>query len=279
MFNPGPYILGPSYGFPISREISVPPPAPVVVSANVISTTVIRIVFDQSMVLTIAGWSYLKNAVNLPAASVSGAGTTWDFVVNPMAAGDVIQYEYDSGTGITKSSVTNVPLDSTTGPTAVTNTLLATLGYTSIGANVYNETPNGMLGQSGVAAFQGVSDSIEAYISAPAGLSAPAKFALYELIGTTLGPLIGVTAEIIMDDVLQWRNIPLAGLTIDLGKTYFVAEWSDTNYNMVYDSGVGGPSFESFTFLYSSGYPASITTAQRADYADGFSIYLKYLPN
>ena len=248
-----------------------------VLSATVINATTVRFVFNQNMSVTLPGWSFLNNTLPLAVSAVAGALTTWDFTVTAVAAGDRLQYEYNAATGNTISSVTGIELQSTTSPQNITNTLLAILGYNIVGGNVYNETPNGILGQAGIAAFDGVSVNIVAYIAAPAGLTVATKYALYEKSGTDLN-LIGVTNELIIDDVLQWRTIPLAGFNINLGTTYYVQEWAGAAYDMTYNFG-GGPSMESFTFLYVNGYPATITAAQRSDYGDSFSIYLEYLPN
>ncbi len=78
---------------------------PLVSSANTASTTTVTIVFDTTMtVVTIAGWSFYVNGSPITLTSVSGATTTWTFVVGAMAYGDTITYSYDSNTGITRSA-------------------------------------------------------------------------------------------------------------------------------------------------------------------------------
>jgi hypothetical protein len=93
--------------------------APTVVSKNTTSSINVRIVFSEPVTATLAGWSFKKNGSALAASAISGSGTTWDFTVAAMAAGDTLLVSYDSATGntldgsgnelasITDSAITN----------------------------------------------------------------------------------------------------------------------------------------------------------------------------
>lgn len=77
--------------------------SPNVVSATIIDANTIRVVFDKIMgVVTVAGHSFERSAVAIIPDSVSGAGTTWDFVVSEtLLNSDILTYDYDSSTGNT----------------------------------------------------------------------------------------------------------------------------------------------------------------------------------
>lgn len=72
--------------------------APVIVSAETISTTQIEVVFDMGMTVTSTGWSASKG-VNLNLASVTGSGDRWVFTVDPMTDTDIITISYNSTIG------------------------------------------------------------------------------------------------------------------------------------------------------------------------------------
>lgn len=97
------------------------PSTPAVNSAKTISTTLIQIVFNQSMSVTTAGWSFKKNGGALALTSVSGSGNTWVFLVAATADGDTITWSYDDTTGNTVSTITALELPSATDQ-AVDNT-------------------------------------------------------------------------------------------------------------------------------------------------------------
>jgi hypothetical protein len=83
--------------------------APTVVSATAINATTIRLVFSETMgVVTTAGHSLKQNGTPITPDSVSGAGTTWDFVFSEtFVSGDTFLRSYDSGTGATTDVATN----------------------------------------------------------------------------------------------------------------------------------------------------------------------------
>jgi hypothetical protein len=82
--------------------------APTIVSAVAVDTTHIRIVFSESVNVTIAGWSFKKNGSALAVTSVAQINpTTWDFLVATMAAGNTILRSYNATTGNTVDLASN----------------------------------------------------------------------------------------------------------------------------------------------------------------------------
>jgi hypothetical protein len=77
--------------------------SPTVASATIIDANTIRVVFDKIMgVVTVAGHSFERSAVEIIPDSVSGAGYEWDFVVSEtLLNSDILTYDYDSSTGNT----------------------------------------------------------------------------------------------------------------------------------------------------------------------------------
>lgn len=98
--------------------IDVTPPG--IFSITAIDATHIEVVFNESVTASTAGWSFEKNGSPLTLTSVTGAGTTWTFLVGTMLNTDTITYDYDSLPGDTVDGAANA-LASSSG--AVTNSI------------------------------------------------------------------------------------------------------------------------------------------------------------
>lgn len=96
----------------IGASSSTPPIIPpVVTNAVTLSSTIIRITFDQNMILSLLGWSFEINNIATASVSVSGALNIYDFViVGPMAVGNLITWSYNSAIGNTVSAITGAEL-------------------------------------------------------------------------------------------------------------------------------------------------------------------------
>lgn len=146
------------------------------------------------------------------------------------------------------------------------------IGYDTIAPLDYST--NSMLGCGGVAPADGNSINWFGYIAAD---SAPINFIgiAYKVVGTDLIKVGETAPQSVASNALAWLNFSIAAPIIN-GETYIIAIIADGNYKMRYDLTGGYSSFESFTFLYSGGAPASISAAQRADSGEPFSFYITF---
>jgi hypothetical protein len=106
--------------------------APTVVSMTVEDANPDRIVvvFSESVTVTTAGWSAKLNGGAWSISSVSGAGTTWTFIMGSSAdSDDTLLISYDSTTGATVDTATNELVSFT--DDAVTNNVAGGLPHTS----------------------------------------------------------------------------------------------------------------------------------------------------
>lgn len=128
--------------------------APTVVSVTAIDANTIRKVFGEAMgTVTIAGHSFKQNGVTITPDSVSGSGTTWNFVVSEtLLSTDTLLDSYNSSTGATSDAAGN-ELGSYT-DAAVTNSIAAApedLNFTTVTSG-FAKTSNywqGNLGPAG----------------------------------------------------------------------------------------------------------------------------------
>jgi len=163
--------------------------APTIVSMRAynFAPNTVRIVFSQSMTaVTIAGWSATKNAVAWGVSSVSGSGTTWNFVMASDAARlDALAFSYAPGSGATIGTDTEL---GTISASAVTN--LVGFTYTWSGQlapdhELWNSAKGIRRKASEATAWDGTADNVSISDNV-VGVSARVCFKIAATAGTCL---------------------------------------------------------------------------------------------